>query len=535
MRRRLVAARNDGFTLVEMMIAIAIIAIMFTGAAIVLASTLSSAAQTRLKQHAVEAATEILEDARAIDYATVATQNVGADITQLVGEGYISVKSAGPPATYSFDPDGPTGPLVAEDVVLASSSAIDPIQVLQRNGAQYTVRTIVTDPDSTATPYKRVTTQVSWTQNGQTFKRHITSLISETRRGLPLPNFAVGDNATFTYALGGKVHLPFSITNNGARDSWNISATATPSRSWTDPAQPVHIQWYRDNSPGDGLYSPGETLLTDTSGDGPVDTGLMETDEARKIVGYLDLASVPLEPAGTVVVTITLTSESQPTSNPKTVTITLNLTGAPGCTGGCTLTPYYFHNQYPGTGATTLRTSDMPANTTLPTQTTLPNYDTDQDSVAGRRILQGTGDWSESTSTKIANWSYQVPAATLVKGSNTVTLKVWVTTRNGLPATVVLNGYARYTTTGSASSTVPLGTGSGSVSLSFPTGTEWLLAQIPITVASDTTINNNRYLKAYVTVSDALSTDDAVIGYDTVPTVFGASATATPGIEIPKG
>lgn len=531
MRRRHVAARNDGFTLVEMMIAIAVMAIMFTGAALVLGSTLGGAAESRLKQHAVEAATEILEGTRAIDYATVATQDVSGDITQLLGEGYISVKSAGPPATYSFDPDGPTGPLAVEDVVLATSSAIDPVQVLQRNGARYTVRTIVTDPDATATPYKRVTTQVSWTQDGQTFRRHITSIVSETRRGLPLPNFAVGDDATFSYALGGKVHLPFSITNNGARDSWNISATASPTRSWTDPAQPVHIEWYRDNSPGDGLYSPGEALLTDTSGDGPVDTGLMETDEARKIVGYLDLASVPLEPAGTVVVTITLTSESQPLSNPKTVKLTLNFAGPSGCTGGCTLTPYYFHNQYPGTGATTLITGDMPANTTVPTQASLPNYDTDQDSVAGRRILQGTGDYSEATATKIAKWSYQMPGATLVKGGNNVTLRVWVKTRNGLPATIVMNGYARYTTTGSASSHVALGGGSGSATLIFLTGSEWLLAQIPIAVSTDVTIGNNRFLNAYLTVSDPLSTDDAIIAYDTATSLFDPA----PSIEIPKG
>ena len=89
MRRRHVAARNDGFTLVEMMIALAVIAIMFTGTALVLGSTLGGAAETRLKQHAVEAATEILEGTRAIDYATVATQNIPADITQLATEGYI--------------------------------------------------------------------------------------------------------------------------------------------------------------------------------------------------------------------------------------------------------------------------------------------------------------------------------------------------------------------------------------------------------------------------------------------------------------
>jgi len=531
--RRSIRAASAGFTMVEMMIALAVIAVMFTGAALVLGATLGGAAETRLKQHSVEAATEILEGTRAVDYATVATQNIAADtdITQLLGEGYIVDDPDDNPGAYTFDPDGPSGPLVPEGIVMTTSSAIDPVQVLQRNGAKFTVRTIVTDPDATATPYKRVTTQVSWVQDGQTFTRHITTIVSETRRGLPLPNFAVGDDATFTYPLGGKVHLPFTITNNGARDSWNITAVASPTRTWTDPLQPVHIEWYRDNSPGDGLYSAGETLLTDTSGDGPVDTGLMETDEARKVVGFLDLASVPLEPAGTVVVTITLTSEGQPLSNPKTVELTLTFTGLSGCLGGCTLTPYYFHNQDPGTGPTTLITGDMPANTTVPTQAPLPNYDTDQDGVAGRRILQGTGDYSEATATKIAKWSYQVPGATLVKGGNNVTLRVWVTTRNGLPATIVVNGYARYTTTGAASSHVPLGVGSGSATLMFLTGSEWLLAQIPITVSADTTIVNNRYLKAYLTISDAASTDDAIIAYDTATSVFDPA----PNIEIPKG
>jgi hypothetical protein len=78
---------------------------------------------------------------------------------------------------------------------------------------------------------------------------------------------------------------------------------------------------------------------------------------------------------------------------------------------------------------------------------------------------------------------------------------------------------------------VPLGAGSGLATLNFPIGTEWLLAQIPITVGTDTTIGNNRYLKAYLTISDAASTDDAIIAYDTATSVFDPA----PNIEIPKG
>jgi prepilin-type N-terminal cleavage/methylation domain-containing protein len=498
--RRDLRPDERGFTLVEMMIAIAVMALMFAGAALVLGSTIGGAAESRLKHHAVEAATEILEGTRAIDYASVATQNITADIAALSASGtdYIAPKS-GFSGQYTFDPDGAAGPLSAEDVVLTNSAAIDPVQVLQRNGAQFTVWTIVSDPDSTSSVrVKRVTTRISWVQDGRTYVRTASTLVTETRRGLPLPNFTVGDDATIAAETDQVLHLPFSITNNGARDNWNISVTSSPSAAWTSA-----ITLYRDNAPADGLYSAGESTLTDVSGDSTIDTGLIETDDARKLVGHIDLAAWDAiagndVTAGTYTLTFSLVSASQPTTPAKTVTLTVQL-NTPVVACGCTYEDFNLLNALPQSSAdTNIVTGTMPATLSAPTLTTLPNYDKNKDSAAnsGRTIETGGTDYSENTSTEIAKWEYQLGSANTVKTGN-ITMNVWVAAENLAAGTVRLNGYARYSTTGSA--TNPIGAGSGTTGNIVVSAGQWTLVTVSIPVTADQSIAANKYLRFYLT------------------------------------
>ncbi len=497
-RLRLAARSGDGFTLVEMMIALAVMALMFAGTALVLGSTLTGAAETRLKQHAVEAATEILEGTRAMDYASVATQNT-ADLAALNATGVAYI--AGSPGAYTFDPDGSTGPLLVEPLVISNSASIDPVQQLQRNGATFNVWTVVTDPAGT-TRVKRVTTRVSWTQDGQTFSRRISTLVTETRRGLPLPNFAVGTDMTLPpKTTDQELNLPFSITNNGARDNWNIVAKSSPSAAWVDD-----IVWYRDDDPVDGQKSAGEVVLGDVSGDSVVDTGLLETDDLRKVVGWIDLAQWQIDnptgsvTAGTYVITVSLGSASQPTTPAKTVELMVTLS-APVASCGCTYHDYWFHNASPPSSAdANLVTGDMPATSTSTSLlATLPNYDKNKDSAAnsGRTILTGGTDYSENTATKIAKWQYQLPIANTVK-VGTVTITVWVAMEDFAAGTAVLNGYAHYSTTGSG--TNPIGaTGAGtSGPVTIPAST-WVPVTITIPVAADISIAASKYLRAYVT------------------------------------
>jgi hypothetical protein len=318
--------------------------------------------------------------------------------------------------------------------------------------------------------------------------------------------------------------LPFTVTNNGARDNWDITVTSTPSAGWVDD-----IVWYQDVT-GVGSYDSGsDTALTDVSGNTTIDTGLIETDDTAYLVGYLDLAAwAAAAPAtnivtpGTYTVAISLRSASQITTNPKVVTKTITLT-APAVSCGCTYTDYWFHNATPPSSAdANLVTSEMPATTTVPTLTTLPNYDKNRDSVAnsGRTILTGGTDYSENTSTKIAKWQYQLPSSTVIK-AGTVTITVWVAMENFAAGTAILNGYARYSTTGSG--TAAIGAGSGAAVAVVPAGT-WVPVAITIPVTSDITIAANKYLRAYVTNA---GTGNIWVAYGTT--------TQYSSIEIPKG
>lgn len=504
-RLRRAARSSDGFTMVEMMIALAVMALMFTGTAIVLGSALTGASETRLKQHSVETATEILEGIRNLDYATVATQST-SDLTTLQAAGYITQVSAGPPPTYSFDPDG-TGPLAAEAVVTRTSLAIDSLQVLDRNGAQYKVRAIVTDPPGDEL-LKRITARVSWVQNGRTFERQMTTLSTETRRGLPLPNFAVGDDITspLVQPVDGVLTFPVQITNNGARDTWNLTATAVPTPTWLSS-----IVWYADLG-SIGTYSAADDVpLTDTNGDLIPDTGTLETDEKMHLLGRVNLASVtPAATTGMFVVTPSLVSASQPGTPARSIDITYSLTASSAC-AGCTYTDVWLHNRTTA-GASVQQTSPMPANYTIPTQTSLPNYDTDKDAYPGRLVGKDSLDYTQPSNDRIAKWNFQAPTATVLTGGNNIKVKVWVAMKDLAWGTAIINAYVRYSSTSATAAGVAVGSGFGTVTVSPPAG-GWVLAEAVIPITSDFTVANNKYLRVFVTVGNG-STGDVWLGYD---------------------
>ncbi|TXH45107.1 MAG: prepilin-type N-terminal cleavage/methylation domain-containing protein [Actinobacteria bacterium] len=201
--------RDEGFSLVEVLVAMAVAAVILTG---LLGATIAAAQASlsaRIDQQAGELLTKTIEDTRSLDYGAVAmaTTDVAADPSVTAGKWTV--------------PNG----VGAETVVAATTGAITPhiTQVTANtNQTSFEMRRYVTQvAGSTA---KRVTVVVSWQVAGQSRERTASTIIVNTRRGLPLPRFDLSypGGGTTTVNPGGQAQIPFKIKNLGARDSFQL-------------------------------------------------------------------------------------------------------------------------------------------------------------------------------------------------------------------------------------------------------------------------------------------------------------------------
>jgi hypothetical protein len=98
-------------------------------------------------------------------------------------------------------------------------------------------------------------------------------------------------------------------------------------------------------------------------------------------------------------------------------------------------TTYWLHNNpTPPTGNTNAQ-ANLAMNTTAPSATTLFNYDVNQDSAAGRLVLQGGSGATEADLAQYQNW--RGPTAPLFGQTinGTVTVEFWSAMRNFAPGT----------------------------------------------------------------------------------------------------
>ena len=159
---------------------------------------------------------------------------------------------------------GPKEPLIVGGKILEH---LRPVDTQTANNTRFTLRTFVTNPgDQYGAAYKRVTVIATWKAGDVTRQRSISSFVTSTTRGLPLPLFKlapVGSAATIVNP-GANIVFGFELTNQGAPDKWDL--TATGSTGWGI---------YQDD--GDGTWELGvDQLVADTSGDGTPDTGLVD-------------------------------------------------------------------------------------------------------------------------------------------------------------------------------------------------------------------------------------------------------------------
>lgn len=488
-RLRRAAAVDDGFSLVESVVAIAIAMVVFMALAGALGATAKAGLHARQNQNAINLANEQIERFRGIDVTGVAMD--AADVSTA------DANLTDPGTGLQFDPDG-AGPEPAERIITTTGGAVNPHQLPTQtlNNTPYQVSVYVTQPaaDAVATAeYRRLTVIVTYSRGDLTRERRTSTLLTPTRRGLPLPSFVWGTSDAATVPAGDSVTLPATLTNRGARDAWNLTKTFVPTQTWPGT-------WFADAN-GDNIASVGEEL-TDTNGDGVVDTGLLETDGTARLLLVSQVPSDAL--GGQVAVRLTATSIAQPLHPDAAQTFdhTVTVVPASGSCTGCTLTAHFLHNTNTTPTADSDRVASMAGNLVPPVATTLFNYDRDVDTVPGRNLATGGGGATDATASRSMTWNYSTTSSKTYGGAS-ARARIWVKSTTPF-ASFTLNAFLRYRTGGfvtASSASSPVVTDNGN----------WQLVTIDLPLSADITVGQNKDLQLRLQV-----TGSAVeVAYDT--------------------
>jgi prepilin-type N-terminal cleavage/methylation domain-containing protein len=459
---------DEGFTLVESMVAMVVAALMFGALSLGVVSALRATVFSRQNQQASDLLTEYVETTRNLSYGSIANDATGADFAQDTCGGAVAWPCVtGTGAARSFDPDG-SGPLPTEPIYAVVGAAIVPhiATGVVRSSTSFTLSRFVTQ--RTGDPYRRLTVVARWSTAGQSHQRITSTKIVDTRRGLPLPKYTWQSYGTPVTSVprGTRLTVAAALTNRGAKDRWNLAATAT---SPGGTVLPWTWTFYLD-ADGDGVYNPTvDVQRLDPDANGNWDSGLVSTDGVVNALAVTDLS--PTETVQTVTVKLSALSASQPGQNVQPdVTSNVAVT-APAC--GCTYRNGYLHNwgdtgnvpsgsttAAPLTGGNTLNTVAPPA-----TSTVLYDYDSDLDPGGnpGRLVRSGGAGYAESDKTKTLTFQYTASGLGTFSGTAFVQLYGVLDSLDPDAAgsvTVLLRGERAGTTgwTNIASATLPSGT-----------------------------------------------------------------------------
>lgn len=316
-------AGDDGFSLVEAVIAVFIAAVVFTSAAMLMMGMTITTLTARQNQQAIDLISETVEEFRKQDFAALAMvpSDLSADVTAGV------VRQSG--TNYFFDPANPTtGAGAGEQIVVRSTGALNPhIREVKRNSTTFTVASYVTDPADPNGEYKRLTVRVTWQIRAKVHERQVTTFIAETRRGLPLPRFILAADGAWATTAGGTVTLPAKLTNRGARDAWNLQLVPSGA-GWGA------VTWYQDTD-GDRTLDVGEPLI-------PGKTPLLETDQVYDFLAVVTNNGT----LGSFDLVITATSDAQPTATTASASIThTGVVTAPVCVPCAQFSTLHLHDE----------------------------------------------------------------------------------------------------------------------------------------------------------------------------------------------
>lgn len=464
---RLRASRDAGFTLVEVMVAIGMATVVLTGFAYASTSTVQAMHMARLNQQGADLATAQLEQMRTRSFGSL-----GHD-----------------PSGIAPDPHLSGGNYQGEPLVKVTGGLKPQISTTTQNGFAYTVYTYVTQiADVVGADNRRVTVIVEWAAYGATHSKVMSTTITQSARGLPLPEFkltpvgpsTVTVNPTATAVFG------FLLTNQGAPDQFNITTSLSGSTL------------YLDN--GDGVYSEADTsLMTDHNGDGTPDTGRVEpkgsvgfwvvrvvpVDTPNSVTNWdvlatsatqasvssslrsvLVVTSAVITPSATPSPSASISSTPTPSSSP-TVSSSPSPTSSsdvceaavsmptPATVTGYSRKAYTLHNSgttswptlpLPATGAIPGSTAKFPmymdlAAVSIPASRDLPDFSTDLVPSSSGRLLYTGGSFASTSASQVLNFITQ-NAGRSYTGS--VVLRLWVkpaTSEESIALTAQLQTY----------------------------------------------------------------------------------------------
>lgn len=443
LRRRLTLRGDDGFTLIEAVVALAIAVIIFMALTFALIGGAHEVLLAQQNQQAGDVVNQLVEQARTVSYDSLLMQD--SDLTNPLDPLGTAIAGCG-----CYNPNTDSTATGYELLAHGTVGTITPhAKTVSLNGLNYTVREYVTIAGDSKATYKRLTVVASWKSLGKTHTRVYSTFISSTKRGLPLPNFkftaAHGTSLTNCAAPNSTIGYAFTVKNNGARDQWLISTTQS------SPSTPVAWSYYVDSNsngvfdgasdspmstdptsglPTTGLLDPNGTMNFFAFATVPSTTGLFQvsftaTSDAIQTYQQTLTTNTTVQTAActgataspTPTATTTTTTSATPTPSP-----TISMPAQPDATcpavgtalaaGSKSGTPVSYSLYNPSEPSNTAASQSMPVLKTTPTQSTLYDYSTDLDSAsAGRKLVGGTGD---GTARYVATWAYGMPNSSTI-------------------------------------------------------------------------------------------------------------------------
>lgn len=494
-----ISRREGGFSVIEVVAAFGIFALISTALAFTTISGYRAARDTRFFQQATALGNEAVEELRDLSYSQLVMKTSDA-----AGDPYRLGSCSGLTGTHFLDPDG-TGPMSCETLITVGNGAgVSPHATTETvDGKQYTVRRYVTWVDSTTQggtgqDYKRISVLVEWQSNESLKSFRTSTLITEARRGLPLPEFDLTpETQSKSVEPGETVVFAHSVRNLGITDVYDLSLSGVPvGRDWT-------IRFYKDQGEIGVLDGPDVQLTTDTNDTGVLDTGTVITNETVHLLVVWDLPES--EPDDSTTVTLTATSGARSTEF-RTAADELTVGGAVGL-------DLSLHNRSTEPTGNTSSTTDMPMDATAPTVSTLYKYSTDLYSAyPGRYVDKSSSGDGTSDKSYMANWVYQVPSQTKLDGQGT--LEMWVAMKDlKCDKTPSFTFWVRDRGSLTSHTGTLLATGSATspASGSEPCNFRKVTANFNI---NNYTIDTNRYLELKIRNNEA-SEDAILLAYDT--------------------
>ncbi len=215
-RARAVAS-EEGLTLIEVMIAVFVLAVAVLALASTAIASLTSLRTNRERSQATSATSAAIEEVRSLSYSEIA--HPSGEVTGSTDPDYVNGTD---PAFFAHDGDED------EEIVTSASGEVSPHRWTSADG-QLTVRIFVTwydddDPISaTGRDAKRVTAIATWVdpQTGPGEVRQST-VVAAASRGLPVPRFDITpDESERFIPPDRRVCFSHVLRNSGATDTYD--------------------------------------------------------------------------------------------------------------------------------------------------------------------------------------------------------------------------------------------------------------------------------------------------------------------------